>query len=102
MMPIRPENKKKYAKNWKAVSWFIRIVRAEERCEFCGALNGRPHPVTGAKVVLTCAHLDHNEGNDFWFNGLFVSPVALCQRCHNGYDANHRRKTRRKNEGDFC
>lgn len=45
-------------------------------------MNGQPHPRTGAIVVLTVMHLDHQpEHND---------PANLlhgCQRCHNAYDA---------------
>jgi hypothetical protein len=43
-MPIRPENKHRYPKNWKVISASIRI-RARDRCESCGlpnkALGGR-------------------------------------------------------------
>lgn len=41
-------------------------------------------------IVLTIAHLDHNPSNN--------SPdnlSALCQRCHNKYDARHRAENRR-------
>lgn len=40
-------------------------------------------------IVLTVAHLDHTPEN--------CSPDnlrALCQRCHNRYDAKHRAETR--------
>jgi 5-methylcytosine-specific restriction endonuclease McrA len=40
------------------------------------------HPVTGALVVLTIAHLDHNPENCDRDNLR-----ALCQLCHNRYDA---------------
>jgi 5-methylcytosine-specific restriction endonuclease McrA len=96
-MPIRPENRKRYPSNWKSISDDIRRVRARNRCEGspaypdCGAVNGMPHPVTGSLVVLTVAHLDHQPEN--------CDPENLkawCQRCHNTYDAEHRRQTRRK------
>lgn len=87
-MPIRPENKALYPADWKRISMAIRRDRARWACEaipgegVCGAVNGLPHPITGAKVVLTVAHLDHDPTN--------CAPEnlrALCQRCHNRYDA---------------
>ena len=84
-MPIRAENKSRYPKDWKAISARIR-QRAGNRCEECGAENGKPHPLTGSRVVLTTAHLDHTPEN--------CDPANLrawCQRCHNRYDAPMRR-----------
>lgn len=86
-MPIRPENQARYPKNWKAISKDCRD-RAGNRCQGspafpdCRAENGEPHPVTGSKVVLTTAHLDHTPEN--------CDPENLrawCQKCHNTYDA---------------
>lgn len=85
-MPIRPENKARYPKDWPAISRAIR-ERANHRCEQCGAENYQPHPVTGSKVILTVAHLDHQPEN--------CDPTNLrawCQKCHNAYDAPMRRK----------
>lgn len=57
----------------------------------CRAENHKPHPVTGYRVVLTIAHLDHvPEHNDP------SNLRAWCQRCHNRYDAPHRAETRRQ------
>jgi len=90
-VPIRPENKARYPKDWKAISKAAR-ERAGNRCEgspafpACRAENGKPHPVTGSTVVLTTAHLDHTPEN--------CDPENLrawCQRCHNTYDAPMRR-----------
>ncbi len=81
MMPIRAENRARYPKDWKAISAAIR-ERAGHKCEWCGAANGEPHPVTGSIVVLTTAHLDHTPEH--------CAPEnlrSLCQRCHNAYDA---------------
>lgn len=39
-MPIRPENKHRYPKDWKAISKRIREVRAGNLCEQCRAPNG--------------------------------------------------------------
>ena len=51
-------------------------------------MNGFPHPVTGSRVVLTVAHLDHVPEN--------CAPEnlkAMCQRCHLTYDAEHHKRT---------
>jgi hypothetical protein len=98
-MPIRPENRARYPKDWKQISLRIRNERARGRCECtgecgevhylnhrCPALNGAPHPDTGSKVVLTVAHLDHTPENCADDN-----LKAMCQRCHNRYDAPMRR-----------
>jgi hypothetical protein len=97
-VPIRPENRARYPKDWKAISLRIRNERAEGQCECfgqcgqevcvprCQAMNGEAHPDTGSKVVLTVAHLDHIPENCDDGNLL-----AMCQRCHNRYDAPMRR-----------
>lgn len=85
-MPIRPENRSRYPAYWRVLSGFIRWSRARAQCEWCGALHGCPHPVTGSRVVLTTAHVhDHAPEADRLDN-----LAALCQRCHNGHDAKHR------------
>lgn len=88
-MPIKPENKARYPKNWKAIRAEI-LERAGYCCEGtprfpeCRVPNYSQHPDTGSKVVLTIAHLDHTpENNDR--NNL----KALCQRCHLDYDKEH-------------
>jgi len=60
--------------------------RAGNCCEGCGAGNGLAHPITGSKVVLTVAHLDHTPENCDPSN-----LKAWCQKCHNSYDAPMRR-----------
>lgn len=94
-MPIKPENKKRYPSNWKDIRVTIR-KRAHNCCEFCGVENHsyRFNERTGrmARIVLTIAHLDHIPGD--------CNPDnlrALCQRCHNRYDAKHRVETRKNN-----
>lgn len=107
-MPVRPENKDRYPASWKEISHRIRFERAGGRCECegecghdhreesfdggeydvprCQARHGFVHPVTRSPVVLTTAHLDHqpeNCGDD--------NLRAMCQRCHNSYDAPVRR-----------
>lgn len=81
-----PFHKERYPKNWTEISLRIR-TRSGGCCEFCGAKNYEPHPVTGSKVVLTVAHLDHNP-----MNCAEDNLKALCQRCHLSYDAKHHAK----------
>ena len=90
-MPIRPENKAKYPRNWREISRRIRFERAQNLCEECGAHNHQPHPVTGSKVVLTVAHLNHDPSDNRDEN-----LKAMCQRCHNSYDAPVRAANRKK------
>ena len=87
-MPIRPENRSRYPRDWKLRSYFVRFVRARGLCEWCGAEHGKPHPVTGSKVILTTAHVfdDRPEAS-----GL-LNLAALCQKCHNGHDMKARRQ----------
>lgn len=124
-MPIKPENKSLYPKDWPQISKAIR-ERAEHRCEFCGINNyevgardkkGKwhsEHSINGMKsddgirlfgdfpkmkkIVLTVAHLDHDPRN--------CDPAnlrALCQQCHLRYDTKHHSetsaKTREKKRG---
>ena len=113
-MPILMENKDKYPKNWPEISARIR-ERDGNKCKWCGAPNHtliyRPYKddhwelwpegmqsealsLDGEKaiyIVLTTAHLDHNPENCADEN-----LASLCQRCHNRYDAGHRKQTRSK------
>lgn len=96
-MPIRPENRARYPKDWKLRSRFVRFIRARSHCEWCGAENYQPHPATGSKVVLTTAHVhdDRPEASSL------MNLAALCQRCHNRHDAKDRqarRKARQEQE----
>ena len=91
-MPIRPENRSRYPKDWKLRSRFVRFYRARNRCEWCGARNHEPHPLTGSRVVLTTAHVfdDRPEASSL------MNLAALCQKCHNGHDAKGRLAGRRE------
>jgi hypothetical protein len=40
-MPIKPENRHRYPKDWKRISSRIRNERAGNKCEQCGAPNGQ-------------------------------------------------------------
>lgn len=98
-MPIRPENRDRYPKNWKEISAHVRFDRAGSLCEcrgecgahdgWCGAMHGKPHHDTGSTVVLTTAHLDHQPENCDLDNLR-----AMCQCCHLNYDSEHHAETR--------
>jgi 5-methylcytosine-specific restriction endonuclease McrA len=86
MSPVRPENRERYPADWKLRSRFVRFIRARNRCEWCGATNRQPHPITGSKVVLTTAHV-HDDRPEA---ASLMNLAALCQRCHNRHDAARR------------
>jgi 5-methylcytosine-specific restriction endonuclease McrA len=81
-----PFDRKKYPNNWTSISRRIREL-AGKKCEFCGAENYAQHPITGSRVVLTVAHLDHDTTNNRRENLR-----ALCQRCHLRYDSEYHKK----------
>lgn len=100
-----PMDRSKYPDNWEEISLSAR-QDAGWRCQGspaypdCRAEQGKPHPVTGSKVVLTVAHLDHNPQNN--------DPDNLrvwCQRCHLTYDAKYHaanaRRTRAQRAGQL-
>lgn len=94
-MPILPENKNRYPKNWKSIRIDI-LYRADNKCEMCGVPNYSAHPTTGARVILTIMHLDHVPENCDPSN-----LKAACQKCHNSYDINHRVETRKNKVGQL-
>lgn len=91
-----PFDRRRYPPDWPAISRRIRD-RSGGRCEGplerdadtrgldamgrCTALNGRPHPVTGSRVVLTVAHINHVP-----MDCRPENLAACCQRCHLNYD----------------
>jgi 5-methylcytosine-specific restriction endonuclease McrA len=105
-MPINPDRMRLYpggsihSKEWKAIRVTI-LERADHACEGtpqhpdCDAVNYEPHPETGSKVILTIAHMDWNETNNDHDN-----LKALCQRCHNKWDAPQRQKNAAKTRRD--
>lgn len=91
-MPIRPENRNRYPKDWKQIRERI-LNRAGNRCEGspaypdCRAINGMElRQLNRATVVLTIAHINHIP-EDCRDENL----RAWCQRCHNTYDMPMRR-----------
>ncbi|GAA4928897.1 hypothetical protein GCM10023224_05310 [Streptomonospora halophila] len=101
-MPIRPENRTRYPKDWPAISAAIRFDRAESRCECAGECGRGTHEGrcpnrhgesaygTGSRVVLTVAHLDHTPENCDPAN-----LAAMCNGCHLHYDRGHHAETAR-------
>jgi len=77
-MPIKRD---KYPPNWEYISLHVRFVIANNHCQFCGVSQGAPLPGKSSRVVLTVAHLDHNESNND-----FTNLKALCQKCHFAHD----------------
>lgn len=59
-MPIRPENKARYPKDWPAISRRIRFERAKGRCEQCGAPHGQTI-ARGAGVYADTYMLDSGD-----------------------------------------
>jgi hypothetical protein len=105
-MPIRPENKARYPKDWPEITRAIKVDRAKGRCECLGecgrpvyhlrADDGRCHNVhgesayaTGSLVVLTTGHLNHVP-EDCRPENL----RAWCPGCHLHYDRDHHSETR--------
>ena len=99
-MPIRPSERARYPKDWKAVVARIRL-RSGGRCECtgecglhstkgprrCEERNGQPAKWARGKVVLTVAHRDHQP--EHCEDGNLAD---LCQRCHLRYDAAHHQR----------
>lgn len=94
-MPVRPENRALYPADWFYLARRLKIA-ADERCQGspaypdCRAEAFKAHPVTGSRVILTVAHLDHRPENC-----ALENLRVWCQRCHNTYDARHRAAARR-------
>ena len=85
-MPITPDMAKRYPADWPLRRRFIIQYRAANRCEWCRVENGQPHPETGSDVVLTLAHVWDKRPE----NASLLNLAALCQRCHNRWDARDR------------
>ena len=96
-----PIDYKKYPPNWKEIRERI-LKRANNKCEFCGVENLTTvlRGIVPVKVVLTIAHLDHDETN---WNVKDDRLAALCQHCHLTYDIPEKKKRKRNKKaiGDF-
>lgn len=97
-----PIDYKKYPKNWKQIRERI-LKRAGNQCECkgecglhkdrrCEEKNGEYAKWANGKVVLTIAHLDHDEQNH---NVKDERLKAMCQRCHLRYDVNEKKKRKK-------
>ena len=92
-----PIDYSQYPANWKQIRAQV-LERAHNCCEGspkfpeCRAENGKPHPVTGSKVCLTIAHLDHDKENH---EVSIERLMAWCNRCHLNYDINHQVENRK-------
>ena len=106
-----PIEYKKYPPNWKSEIVPRILKREKNRCKFCGVKNhsvgyrdseGKFFEVDNSMdledpsyenkiigIVLTIAHLDHDEAN---WNVADDRLAALCQRCHLKYDAPEKRR----------
>ena len=112
-----PCNYKLYPKNWKSEIRPRILKRAENKCECCGLENYSivhsykennkviwKHLTFGnyirneaksVKVILTIAHLDHDETNhDVKDERL----KAMCQLCHLRYDVEEKVQRRKLNQ----
>ena len=97
-----PIDYKKYPINWRMIRHRI-LKRAGDRCECtgecglhsttgrCVEINKTKANFANGKVVLTIAHLDHDESN---INIKDERLKAMCQRCHLRYDVPEKKKRR--------
>ena len=106
-------DRKKYPPDWARISREVRarsggFCECRGECgeshvdesggslvESCDAMNGKPHPVTGSRVVLTVAHLCRCRDAQGRKCGDPTHLKAMCQRCHLALDrADHIAKAR--------
>lgn len=126
-MPIKPENKDRYPKNWKQISERIRFVRAANKCEVCGIRNG----LEGWRIAdgtfysvddFSDLHIKPKDETEVCNLVAKKPPIkivltvahldhtpencdddnlkAMCQRCHNRYDQPHRKANARQTRVD--
>lgn len=110
-----PIDYSKYPKNWKTEIRPRILKRANNCCEECGIENysiqlsykenGKINwinpifedliinPYKEVKVILTIAHLDHDETNH---NVTDDRLKAMCQLCHLRYDSEEKKKRKQK------
>jgi len=113
-----PIDYKKYPPNWSEIRKRI-LERSENKCECCGLENHseifsykdfdnktiwqkeEPHnwlfdKIKKVKVVLTIAHLDHDETNH---NVTDDRLKAMCKLCHLRYDVEEKKLRKRTFQG---
>jgi hypothetical protein len=91
-----PIDYRDYPDNWRSEIVPAIRRRSGNCCEgspaypACRAVNEKPHPVTGSRVVLTVAHMDHDHTNNNYHPTNTDDPDNnlrhLCQRCHLQHD----------------
>jgi hypothetical protein len=120
-MPIKPENRARYPKDWKRISLRIRNERAGNKCEQCGAKNGETilrgtgnDAGTYQRDDLMICNAETGEELGTWYGEFTGKPVrvvltvshtnhdpsdcrddnlrALCQRCHLAHDREHHQR----------
>jgi hypothetical protein len=90
--------KERYPRDWRIIRQRI-LERAGNRCEgspiypSCRARNGKPHPVTGSKVVLTISHYPDPDPRNCDPSNL----AARCARCHLAIDRPHHLAVQKRN-----
>ena len=95
-----PIDYSEYPDTWETEIRPAVLERAGNCCEGspaypdCRVPNHQRHPVTGSKVVLTIAHLDHDKRNP---DPDLERLRAWCQRCHLKYDLPRHMANRRRN-----
>lgn len=91
-----PIDYKRYPPNWKTEIRPAILKRANNCCEYCGVQNYSIRDEK--KIVLTVAHLDHDEEN---WSVSFDRLAALCQRCHLRYDAKEKARRRKSDKNQL-
>lgn len=119
-MPIRPENRARYPKDWDKISLDVRR-RAQFRCELCDVPNGawgyreggRFVDVNKRQMIEMCKRGRDRLRPPFNFGENRIIEIiltvahldhtpencdpanlkAMCQKCHLEYDAEHHRQT---------
>jgi len=122
-MPIRPELRHLYPRDWKDISYHVRFVREQGRCQFCGRRHGETvhrlrdgrwfdptinqwrdgsgQPCTwpdmfefsNAKETLVVLAAAHLDNNPANCNNQNLA--SLCQRCHIVHDAPYHAEQRK-------
>lgn len=87
-----------YPKDWESIRARI-LERSGGCCEgtpqhpLCRAKNHEPHPETGSRVVLTCAHMWDSDPANCDETNLRM----LCNRCHLSWDRRHHLAVQKQN-----